>query len=116
MATGRPNRFSILFYDYSSFHWGYLIQYQRKHWPLIWPYVALCMKRISTATYAPCQACKFVGLCKSAKRIPVDTKDAGKLGGQKRAEKMTPEQRSEAARKAVTARWEKAKAVKRKPK
>jgi len=44
----------------------------------------------------------------------MDTKDAGKLGGQKRAEKMTPEQRSEAAKKAVTARWKKAKAAKRK--
>jgi len=43
----------------------------------------------------------------------MDTKDAGKLGGQKRAEKMTPEQRSAAAKKAVTARWKKAKAEKR---
>jgi hypothetical protein len=31
----------------------------------------------------------------------------GKIGGKKRAERMTPEQRSEAARKAVLARWAK---------
>ena len=29
----------------------------------------------------------------------------GKVGGKRRAENMTPEQRSEAARKAATARW-----------
>jgi len=33
----------------------------------------------------------------------------GKKGGPARAAKMTPEQRSEAARKAVMARWERAK-------
>jgi hypothetical protein len=31
----------------------------------------------------------------------------GRVGGIKRAANMTPEQRSEAARKAVSARWEK---------
>jgi len=35
----------------------------------------------------------------------------GKLGGTARAANMTPEQRSEAARKAVQARWAKKKAV-----
>jgi hypothetical protein len=44
----------------------------------------------------------------------MDTKDAGRIGGKRRAAKMTPKQRSEAARKAVSARW--AKAKKRKPK
>jgi hypothetical protein len=34
----------------------------------------------------------------------------GKKGGTARAAKMTPEERSESARKAVQARWEKAKA------
>lgn len=43
----------------------------------------------------------------------MDTKDAGRIGGKHRAAKMTPKQRSEAARKAVLARW--AKAKKRKP-
>jgi hypothetical protein len=33
----------------------------------------------------------------------------GKLGGKIRADNMTPEQRSEAARKAVQARWSKRK-------
>ena len=44
----------------------------------------------------------------------MDTKDAGRIGGKRRSAKMTPKQRSEAARKAVLARW--AKAKKRKPK
>jgi hypothetical protein len=35
----------------------------------------------------------------------------GKKGGPARAAAMTPEQRSESARKAVTARWAKKKAV-----
>jgi hypothetical protein len=38
----------------------------------------------------------------------MDTKDAGRIGGKRRAAKMTPKQRSEAARKAVLARWAKA--------
>jgi hypothetical protein len=38
----------------------------------------------------------------------------GLRGGPARAKKMTPEERSESARKAVTARWDKAK-KKRKP-
>ena len=33
----------------------------------------------------------------------------GKIGGRRRAEKMTPEQRSESARMAVMARWQRAK-------
>jgi len=37
-------------------------------------------------------------------------KKGGKLGGSIRAAKLTPEQRSESARKAVQARWAKAKA------
>ena len=37
-------------------------------------------------------------------------KKGGKKGGAARAAKMTPEQRSESARKAVQARWAKAKA------
>jgi hypothetical protein len=37
-------------------------------------------------------------------------KKGGKKGGQARAAKMTPKQRSEAARKAVLARWSKEKA------
>jgi hypothetical protein len=35
----------------------------------------------------------------------------GRKGGKARAEKMTPEQRSEAARKAVEARWSKLRAL-----
>lgn len=34
----------------------------------------------------------------------------GKIGGRIRSERMSPEQRSEAARKAVQARWSRAKA------
>lgn len=37
-------------------------------------------------------------------------KKGGKKGGPARAARMTPEQRSESARKAVEARWAKAKA------
>jgi hypothetical protein len=37
----------------------------------------------------------------------------GRVGGLKRAENMTPEQRSEQARKAVQARWAKVKAAKK---
>ena len=36
-------------------------------------------------------------------------KEGGKLGGTARAANMTPEERSESARKAVQARWTKAK-------
>jgi hypothetical protein len=39
----------------------------------------------------------------------MDTKDAGRIGSKRRSAKMTPEQRSEAARKAVLARWARAK-------
>lgn len=42
-------------------------------------------------------------------------KIGGKLGGPARAAKLTAEQRSENARKAVSARWERAKAEKRRP-
>ena len=38
----------------------------------------------------------------------------GKKGGKARARNMTPEERSESARKAVQARWAKAKKAKRK--
>jgi hypothetical protein len=37
----------------------------------------------------------------------MDTKDAGRIGGKRRAAKMTAKERSEAARKAVQARWAK---------
>ena len=37
----------------------------------------------------------------------VDTKKAGRLGGERRAKNMSPEQRSEAASHAVRARWAK---------
>jgi hypothetical protein len=54
-----------------------------------------------------------------AKKLPPDIRDyfvrqgrkGGKLGGPARAAAMTPEQRSESARKAVQARWEKVKAT-----
>jgi hypothetical protein len=60
------------------------------------------------------------GLCKyrdMAKKLPPEIREyfvrkgrqGGKLGGPARAAAMTPEQRSESARKAVAARWEKAK-------
>jgi hypothetical protein len=45
----------------------------------------------------------------------MDTRDAGRIGGKRRAASMTPKQRSAAARKAVLARWAKAK-KKRRPK
>ena len=45
----------------------------------------------------------------------MDTKDAGRIGGKRRAAKMTPKQRSEAARKAVLARWAKAKSLNSNP-
>jgi hypothetical protein len=52
-----------------------------------------------------------------AKRLPPDVREyfvkmgrkGGKLGGSARAANLTPEQRSESARKAVQARWAKAK-------
>jgi len=48
------------------------------------------------------------------KRMPKEIRDffarmgkrGGQLGGKVRASRLTPEERSEAARKAVTARWE----------
>ena len=51
----------------------------------------------------------------------IDTREIGKRGGDARARNMTPEERSEAASKAVTARWvkskkERAKAAKAKKK
>ncbi|MGA9055927.1 MAG: hypothetical protein WB763_05385, partial [Terriglobia bacterium] len=60
------------------------------------------------------------GLCNNegmAKKLPPDIREyfvrkgrqGGKLGGPARAAAMTPEQRSESARKAVLARWAKAK-------
>jgi len=53
-----------------------------------------------------------------AKKLPPEVRDyfvkkgrkGGKLGGPARAAAMTPEQRSESARKAVLARWAKRKA------
>ena len=38
----------------------------------------------------------------------------GAKGGKRRAERLTPEERSDSARKAALARWTKAKAAKRK--
>ena len=60
------------------------------------------------------------GFCNNrgmAKKLPPDIREyfvkkgrqGGKLGGPARAAAMTPEQRSESARKAVLARWAKAK-------
>jgi hypothetical protein len=37
----------------------------------------------------------------------VDTKDAGRMGGKRRAQKLTKKRRIEIARKAVEARWAK---------
>jgi hypothetical protein len=37
----------------------------------------------------------------------VDTKEAGRLGGKRRARELTKKQRSDIARKAVNARWAK---------
>jgi len=45
---------------------------------------------------------------------PITVHEAGRKGGNSRAERQTPEQRSALARKAAQARW--AKARKRKPK
>lgn len=44
----------------------------------------------------------------------MDTRAAGKLGGKARAKRLTKAQRSEAARKAITARWDKVKTDKAK--
>lgn len=52
------------------------------------------------------------------KKLPADVRDyftkmgrrGGLLGGKARAEKLTAEERSESARKAVAARWEKERA------
>lgn len=43
----------------------------------------------------------------------IDVAEIGRKGGMARAKKMTKEQRSESARKAVTARWEKTKGTKK---
>jgi hypothetical protein len=51
------------------------------------------------------------------KKLPADIREyfvkmgkkGGLLGGKARAERLTPEQRSDSARKAVIARWEKEK-------
>ena len=48
------------------------------------------------------------GMAKNPHAVALGRK-GGKKGGPARAAKMTPEQRSEAARKAVMARWERAK-------
>jgi hypothetical protein len=42
-----------------------------------------------------------------AKNVPMDTREAGRIGGSRRAATMTAEQRSEAARKAVAGYWDK---------
>jgi hypothetical protein len=44
----------------------------------------------------------------------VDTKVAGRLGGLKRAKNLTPEQRSEASRRASIIRWAKRPRTKKK--
>jgi hypothetical protein len=51
----------------------------------------------------------------AAKNEPtfVDVAEAGRKGGQARAENMTAEQRSASARKAVQARWKRVKAEKK---
>jgi hypothetical protein len=36
----------------------------------------------------------------------MDTRKAGRMGGKRRAERMTPKERSQAASKAALARWE----------
>ncbi len=59
--------------------------------------------------------CNYAGMGK--KKLPPEIRDyfvrkgkeGGKLGGAARAASMTPEQRSESARKAVAARWLKVK-------
>jgi hypothetical protein len=47
-------------------------------------------------------------------KVVVDVTELGRLGGTATAANRTPEERSEAARKAVTARWAKKKAEARK--
>lgn len=44
---------------------------------------------------------------KRKKRVLVDMVEAGRKGGEARVAKMTPEQLSEAGRKAIQARWAK---------
>jgi hypothetical protein len=46
------------------------------------------------------------------KKVLVDVVNAGRLGGEARARNMSPEERKEAARAAVNARWEKYRAEK----
>jgi hypothetical protein len=43
------------------------------------------------------------------KKVMVDLVDVGRKGGQARAKKLSPKERSESARKAAKARWEKKK-------
>jgi hypothetical protein len=43
------------------------------------------------------------------KQVLVDLVDVGRKGGQARAKKLSPKERSESARKAAKARWEKKK-------
>jgi hypothetical protein len=45
-------------------------------------------------------------------KVLVDVVNAGRLGGEARARNMSPEERKEAARAAVNARWEKYRAEK----
>jgi hypothetical protein len=65
------------------------------------------------------QVCQFEGVSKL--KLPPEFRaylskigyKGGRKGGLARAANLTPEQRTEAARKAVQVRWEKAKAAKR---
>jgi hypothetical protein len=47
------------------------------------------------------------------KKVLVDVAEAGRKGGTARAQNMTEKERSESARKAVQARWAKAKKAKK---
>jgi hypothetical protein len=49
------------------------------------------------------------GMKRHGNARPMTTSEAGRLGARKLNESLTPEQRREAARKAVKARWAKAK-------
>jgi hypothetical protein len=57
---------------------------------------------------------RLVAVCGDMADKPITVHEAGRKGGNSRAERQTPEQRSALARKAAQARW--AKARKRKPK
>jgi general stress protein YciG len=50
------------------------------------------------------------------KKVVVDVTELGRAGGKATAANRTPEERSEAARKAVQARWAKTKGAKKKGK